>query len=187
MSVQTFTLLMLPALIRCRLPKKCFKIRENQGIYWYYDWRRFKYVQTVILLVGINIILKDFKLRETRDITEMRAQPVKIFWSLHTSKTLFIYNVRDLFFFYNFLGSYHSFMSHFTQTRDIKEMRRAEPGSASKDFLVTTSRQIHFLFITSEICFFFLQFPRLLSLVHVSFYTKLLSRTACHNKFTFEY
>ena len=115
MSVQTFTLLTLPALIRCRLPKKCFKIRENQGIYWYDDWRRFKYVQTVILLVGINIILKDFKLRETRDITEMRAQPVKIFWSLHTSKTLFIYNVRDLFFF--------------------------------------------------------LQFPRLLSLVHVSFYT----------------
>ena len=108
--------------------------------------------------MGINIILKDFKLRETRDITEMRAQPVKIFWSLHTSKTLFIYNVRDLFFFYNFLGSYHSFMSHFTQTRDIKEMRRAEPGSASKDFLVTTSRQIHFLFITSEICFFFYNF-----------------------------
>ena len=97
--MQTFTLLMLPALIRCRLPKKCFKIRENQGIYWYYNWRRFKYVRTVILLVGINIILKDFKLRETRDITEMRAQPVKIFWSLHTSKTLFIYNVRDLFFF----------------------------------------------------------------------------------------
>ena len=121
--VWTFTLLLLPALIRCRLPKKCFKIRENQGIYWYYDWRRFKYVQTVILLVGINIILKDFKLRETRDITEMRAKP----------------------------------------------------GSASKDFLVTTSRQRHFLFITSEICFF-LQFPRLLSRVDVSFYNFYLEQ-----------